>query len=66
MGGGGPLYGHLSEPIERRYNAASIFKRAQGQGHIARIEGLSNLLGDYGEWISAIDSSPSARLVVTG
>ncbi|MGA7987291.1 MAG: ATP-grasp domain-containing protein [Candidatus Dormiibacterota bacterium] len=49
------INGRLSEPIERRYNAASIFKRAQGQGRIVRIEGLSNLLGDYGEWICAID-----------
>jgi len=47
--------GRLSEPIERRYNAASIFKRAQGQGRIVRIEGLSNLLGDAGEWVCAID-----------
>jgi biotin carboxylase len=52
------LYGRFSEPIERRYNAASIFKRAQGQGRIMRIEGLSNLLGDYGEWICAIDLLP--------
>jgi ATP-grasp domain len=50
--------GRLSEPIERRYNAASIFKRAQGQGRIVRIEGLSNLLGDAGEWVCAIDLLP--------
>ena len=52
------INGRLSEPIERRYNAASIFKRAQGEGRIVRIEGLSNLLGDYGEWICAIDLLP--------
>ena len=38
------INGRLSEPIERRYNAASIFKRAQGQGRITHIEGLSRLL----------------------
>jgi biotin carboxylase len=52
------INGRLSERIERRYNAASIFKRAQGQGRIVRIEGLANLLGDYGEWICAIDLLP--------
>jgi biotin carboxylase len=49
------IHGRLSEPIERRYNAASIFKRAQGQGRITHIEGLSRLLSDYGEWVCAID-----------
>jgi biotin carboxylase len=52
------INGRLSERIERRYNGASIFKRAQGHGRIVRIEGLSNLLGDYGEWICAIDLLP--------
>jgi biotin carboxylase len=52
------INGRLSEQIDRRYNAASIFKRAQGQGRIVRIEGLANLLGDYGEWICAIDLLP--------
>jgi biotin carboxylase len=50
--------GRLSERIERRYNAASIFKRAQGQGRIGRIEGLANLLGDFGEWVCTIDLLP--------
>jgi hypothetical protein len=50
--------GHFSEPVERRYNAASIFKRAQGQGRIVRIEGLSGLLADVGEWVCSIDLLP--------
>ena len=52
------IHGRLSEPIERRYNAASIFKRAQGQGRITHIEGLSRLLSDYDEWVCAIDLLP--------
>ena len=52
------VHGRLSEPIDRRYNAASIFKRAQGQGRIVRIEGLSRLLSDYDEWVCAIDLVP--------
>jgi biotin carboxylase len=49
------IHGRLSQPFERRYNAASIFKRAQGRGRITHIEGLSRLLSDYGEWVCAID-----------
>jgi biotin carboxylase len=52
------IHGRLSESIDRRYNAASIFKRAQGQGRITRIEGLAPLLSDYGEWVCAIDLLP--------
>ena len=33
-----------SHPLERRYNAASIFKRAEGSGRITGIEGLDRLL----------------------
>jgi len=50
--------GRLSERIERRYNAASIFKRAQGQGRIVRIEGLGHLFAEFGEWVCAIDLLP--------
>jgi len=52
------IHGRLSEPITRRYNAASIFKRAQGHGRITRIEGLPHLLSEYGEWVCAIDLVP--------
>ncbi len=50
--------GRLSQPLERRYNAASIFKRAQGQGHIQRIEGLARLMAEYGEHIVCVDLLP--------
>jgi biotin carboxylase len=52
------IHGRLSESIDRRYNAASIFKRAQGHGRITHIEGLAPLLSDYGEWVCAIDLLP--------
>ncbi|HBP18491.1 MAG TPA: hypothetical protein DEA08_12000 [Planctomycetes bacterium] len=32
--------GHLRQQVERRYNVAMVFKRAQGHGRIQRIEGL--------------------------
>ncbi len=50
--------GRLSQPIERRYNAVSIFKRAQGQGRIQRIEGLGPLLAEFGPAICAVDLLP--------
>ena len=50
--------GKISQPIERRYNCASIFKRAQGQGRIQRIEGLGQLLAEEGEWVVNVDLLP--------
>jgi hypothetical protein len=52
------LRGRLHEPITRRYNCASIFKRAQGQGHIARIEGLGTLMKEYGPHLVVVDLLP--------
>lgn len=51
-------HGRWSQPIERRYNAAVIFKRAQGQGRIQRIEGLEGLLERYGQWITCVNLLP--------
>jgi biotin carboxylase len=50
--------GRISQPIERRYNAAVIFKRAEGAGRITRYEGLDHLLDSYGEHVAAIDLLP--------
>jgi hypothetical protein len=51
-------HGRWSQPMERRYNAAVIFKRAQGQGRIKHIEGLESLLEHYGEWIVNVNLLP--------
>ena len=52
-------HGRFTQPIERRYNAAVIFKRAQGPGtHISRIEGLEPLLAEYGALMPVIDLVP--------
>jgi len=48
----------LSQKVERKYNAAVIFKRAQGQGRIRRIEGLERLLRDFGQWVTCVNLSP--------
>jgi biotin carboxylase len=50
--------GQITSPVERRYNAASIFKRANGAGRITRYEGLDRLLAEYGEHVVAIDLLP--------
>jgi hypothetical protein len=50
--------GRLSAPIERKYNAVSIFKRAQGQGRIRHVEGLGRLLAEFGSSICAVDLLP--------
>jgi formate-dependent phosphoribosylglycinamide formyltransferase (GAR transformylase) len=51
-------HGRISQPIERRYNAASVFKRARGAGRITRYEGLDHLLAEYGEHVAALDLLP--------
>jgi biotin carboxylase len=50
--------GRITEPAERHYNAASIFKRAQGAGRITGYEGLDHLLADYGEHVAAVELLP--------
>ena len=50
--------GSIPYPVERKYNAGSIFKRAQGAGRITRYEGLDRLLAEYGDHVAAIDLLP--------
>jgi biotin carboxylase len=52
------VHGRLSAPLEHRYNAASLFKRAQGAGVIQRVDGLERLLADYGDAVVAVDLLP--------
>jgi formate-dependent phosphoribosylglycinamide formyltransferase (GAR transformylase) len=50
--------GRIDQPIERRYNAASIFKRASGVGRITHYDGLDQLLARYGEHVVAVELLP--------
>jgi len=52
------LRGRLHEPVTRRYNCASIFKRAQGEGRIQRIEGLGELMSEFAPHIVVVDLLP--------
>ncbi len=51
-------HGRFSQPIERRYNAAVVFKRAVGQGRIQRYEGLDQLRAELGSGLAAVELSP--------
>ncbi len=52
------LRGRLHEPVTRKYNCASVFKRAQGEGRIQRIEGLGRLMAEYGPHVCVVDLLP--------
>lgn len=49
------LKGTFSIPVDRKYNSAIIFKRAQGQGRITHIDGLDRLRQRLGDRIVATD-----------
>jgi biotin carboxylase len=51
-------HGRISQPLERLYNAASIFKRASGAGRITHYQGLDHLLATYGEHVVALELLP--------
>ncbi|MCA9727399.1 MAG: ATP-grasp domain-containing protein [Candidatus Eisenbacteria bacterium] len=50
--------GTIAEPIQRRQNAAVIFKRARGEGRISRVEGLDRLLSELGPHLVGVDLLP--------
>lgn len=52
------MHGTWSLDFERLYNCAIIFKRAQGHGHIRRIEGVDRILASFGEHIPAMELLP--------
>jgi hypothetical protein len=52
------VHGQLTQPLDRHYNAGSIFKRAQGVGKITQLDGLDRLLAEYGESVVAVELLP--------
>jgi formate-dependent phosphoribosylglycinamide formyltransferase (GAR transformylase) len=50
--------GSLSQPMDRRYNAAVVCKRALGEGRIHRVEGLERLLAELGPSITDVHIQP--------
>ena len=51
-------HGAIPQPVQRRYNAGSVFKRASGAGRITHYEGLEALLAEYGEHVAALELLP--------
>ena len=52
------VHARLSQPLERKFNAGCVFKRAKGVGRITHIEGLDRLLAEYGEHVVDVDLLP--------
>lgn len=52
------LAGTFSQDVTRAYYAANVFKRAQGQGHIQRIEGVEELRRRFGPAVVNVDLLP--------
>ncbi len=52
------VHGSFTQKVERKYNAAWIYKRAQGTGRIQRYEGLESTLSELGPSIVAVDLNP--------
>lgn len=52
------VHGRLTQDVKRLYNAAVCFKRAQGTGRIAAIQGLRDIMQQFGEHIVCNNLSP--------
>jgi hypothetical protein len=50
--------GTFSQPVERKYYVANVFKRAQGQGRIRHVAGLEELRRRFGSAIVNVDLLP--------
>lgn len=52
------VHGRISGELDRKYNAATVFKRAIGNGRILRYEGLDRLLAEFEPWVAAVELNP--------
>lgn len=51
-------YGSMRGRVKRVHNAAMIFKRAQGEGIIQRIEGLDSIMHRFGPHVAHVELQP--------
>ncbi len=51
-------FGRLSQSTEKKYNAAMIFKRAEGDGLVCEHRGLRGLMRRYGDCVASIELTP--------
>jgi len=52
------VHSRFTQPVQRRYSAAWVFKRARGQGVIQRYEGLESIMARFGSHICTLDLNP--------
>lgn len=51
-------YGRLSQDTTKKWNAAMIFKRAEGDGLVTEHRGLRGLMRRYGKYVASIELTP--------
>ena len=51
-------HGRLSQDTTKRYNAALIFKRAEGEGRVRRYDGLDAIMAQNAEHVPVLDLTP--------
>jgi hypothetical protein len=52
------VHGRISSRLDRRYNCATVFKRAMGEGTIQGYAGLDRLLAEFGAHVAAVELNP--------
>lgn len=52
------VHGTLGQDVTRKYNAAMVFKRADGEGIVRRYEGLEGLMHRYGQHVANLELTP--------
>jgi hypothetical protein len=52
------LSGTFTQDVTRAYYAANVFKRAEGQGRIRRVEGVEALRRRFGDAVVGVDLLP--------
>ena len=50
--------GRLTQETSKKFNAALVFKRAEGDGIVRKYEGLDSILTEYGDHIPVIELTP--------
>jgi hypothetical protein len=51
-------YGRLTQDTTKKFNAAMVFKRAQGEGIVRAHKGLKELMQRYGKHVATIELTP--------
>jgi len=50
--------GTFSQPVARKYFSAGVFKRANGEGVVRKVEGLDRILAEFGHHVCAVELTP--------